>query len=64
MSTKNPGRIQIHGQGVGEISEDDIEKRAKEIAADGRAQGGQGSRPGTRAGRIAESLACTGPGGG
>ncbi len=37
MSTKNPGRIQIHGQGVGEISEDDIEKRAKEIAVmDGR----------------------------
>lgn len=37
MSTKNPGRIQIHGEGVGEISEDDIETRAKELAVmDGR----------------------------
>jgi len=37
MSAKNPGRIQIHGEGVGELSEDDIETRAKEIAMmDGR----------------------------
>jgi len=36
-------RIQIHGRGVGEISEADIEARAREIAeADGR------TRPGSR----------------
>ena len=37
MSMHNPGRIQIHGEGIGEISEEDIETRAKEIAlTDGR----------------------------
>lgn len=37
MSTNNPGRIQIHGKGVGELSEEDIETRAREIAlSDGR----------------------------
>ncbi len=36
---KNTGRIQIHGNGVGEISETDIEQRAAEIARmDGRTQ--------------------------
>lgn len=39
----NVGRIQIHGSGVGEISEADIERRAREIAlADGR------NRPGAQ----------------
>ena len=39
MSTKNPGRIQIHGEGVGEISDSDIERRAQEIARmDGRTE--------------------------
>jgi hypothetical protein len=32
-----PGRIQIHGAGIGELSESDLERRAQEIARmDGR----------------------------
>ena len=39
MNTPNEGRIQIHGAGVGEISDSDLARRADEIARmDGRAK--------------------------
>lgn len=45
MSAKNVGRIQIHGHGIGEISDEDIERRALEIAqADGRPEAGDQDR--------------------
>ena len=45
MSNHQPGRIQIHGKGIGEISEADIDQRAREIAkTDGRRAAGPQDR--------------------
>lgn len=45
MNTKKPGRIQIHGSGVGEISDADIKQRASEMARmDGRSVAGAQDR--------------------
>lgn len=52
-----PGRIQIHGAGVGELSEHDIERRALEIAQmDGRTAAHAGDRLTAR-----EELVDSGP---
>lgn len=57
MSTKNPGRIQIHGEGVGELGEEDIEKRARELAfIDGRKEAKEHDRV-----RAREELLNPGP---
>jgi hypothetical protein len=42
---KETGRIEIHGRGIGEISQADIERRATEIARmDGRTEPGEQDR--------------------
>lgn len=57
MSKHNPGRIQIHGEGIGEISEEDVETRAKEIALmDGRREAKDHDRA-----RAREELLNPGP---
>ena len=57
MSTHNPGRIQIHGEGVGEISDEVIETRAKELAQmDGRPEAKEHDRV-----RAREELLNPGP---
>ena len=38
MSANEPGRIQIHGEGVGQIGDEEVKQRAEELARmDGRA---------------------------
>lgn len=45
MKTNGPGRIQIHGRGVGEIGDDEVERHAAEIARmDGRTEVGDQDR--------------------
>ncbi len=57
MSKQNRGRIQIHGEGIGEISERDIETRAREIALmDGRQEAKEHDRI-----RAREELLNPGP---
>lgn len=57
MSTKHPGRIQIHGQGVGELTEADIDTRARELALmDGRREVREHDRQ-----RAREELLFPGP---
>jgi hypothetical protein len=42
---KDSGRIQIHGRGIGEISDSDIQRRASEIAhMDGRSEAAEQDR--------------------
>ena len=49
MNNNQPGRIQIHGDGIGGVTEELIEKRAEELARmDGRRKAGEQDRHAAR----------------